>query len=122
GSFDAQNARALVDAGAFIPNGEALRKLVVGVQEGRPVRLDDVAEVIDGPAETQSVTRLGFGPAAELPEGLDPERARRGEMMPAVHLAVAKKKGTNAVRVAEAVEHRMEELAESLLPEGVYYR
>lgn len=122
GTFDAQNEQFLVDAGTFIPDAAALRNLVVGVQDGRPVRLEDVADVIDGPAETEHLTWMGFGPAGEPPAGLPPDALEGGRLLPAVHLAVAKKKGSNAVWVADAVEHRMEELSESLLPEGVYYR
>ncbi|MFH1745897.1 MAG: efflux RND transporter permease subunit, partial [Planctomycetota bacterium] len=40
----------------------------------------------------------------------------------AVHIAVAKKKGTNAVTVARAVEQRLKELRADVLPAGVYSR
>ncbi|MEZ6079864.1 MAG: efflux RND transporter permease subunit [Pirellulaceae bacterium] len=43
-------------------------------------------------------------------------------LYPAVHIAVAKRKGTNAVSVAKAVEQRLQELSSSHLPEGVHYR
>ncbi len=122
GNFDAQNEQFLLDAGMFIENSTALGHLVIGVQEDRPVRLEDVATLIDGPSEIERLTHMGFGPAGDPPEGLDPSVMTRGNLVPAVHLAVAKKKGTNAVWVANAVESRMEELGESLLPEGVFYR
>ena len=41
---------------------------------------------------------------------------------PAVHIAVAKKKGTNAITVARAVEQRLKELRKDVLPAGVYTR
>ena len=45
-----------------------------------------------------------------------------GKLFPAVNIAVAKRKGSNAVWVADAVDRRMRELAVSLLPDGVHYR
>jgi multidrug efflux pump subunit AcrB len=43
-------------------------------------------------------------------------------LFPAVHIAVAKRKGSNAVWVAEAVERKMHELAQTHLPTGVFFR
>ncbi|MBN2022277.1 MAG: efflux RND transporter permease subunit [Pirellulales bacterium] len=143
-------------------------ELVIQIAGDRPVYLKDVAKVIDGPAELDSYSWIGFGPAAhgprhphDEPAGRDErggrserseESARRneilrsaqddggaaspkpglahvngstiepGDVFPAVHLAVAKRKGTNAVWVAEAVDRRMAELAPAVLPEDVYYR
>ena len=123
GSFDATNTEFLVDGGTFLGGAEEMRSLVVGVHDGKPVKLREVAEVLDGPEEPDNYTRIGFGPASgELPAGLDRAALATGRMFPAVHIAVAKKKGTNAVWVARAVERRMEELRDQLLPDGVYYR
>ena len=92
---------------------ERLRELVVGVFKDRPVFLKDVATVRDGPDEVASYVRHGWGPARgfRAPEGF-PARGRLGRQArrvdwpprseprttrPAVTLAIAKKKGTNAV-------------------------
>jgi multidrug efflux pump subunit AcrB len=123
GSFDATNENYLLDAGTFLGGLDAIRGLVVGVETGKPVRLAEVAEVFDIPDESESYTRIGFGPAAEgIPGALEPAASREGRMFPAVHIAVSKKKGTNAVWVARAVERRMQELKDELLPDQVYYR
>jgi len=45
-----------------------------------------------------------------------------GATYPAVHIAVAKRRGANAVWVSRAVEARMAQLASTHLPDGVYYR
>ena len=42
-----------------------LQDLVVNVSGDRPVYLKDVAEIIDGPAEVESYSWIGFGPADE---------------------------------------------------------
>jgi multidrug efflux pump subunit AcrB len=116
-----------VETGEFIRGVEGLRKLVVNVVDGAPVFLGDVAEVVDGPAEASSHTWIGFGPAetrADSDAGFDTgfDAQRGGALLPAVHVAVAKQKGANAVHVAHAVEARLDELAGSLLPEGVHFR
>jgi len=117
GGFDQGDRRYLVEAGGFFPDAEALRSAVVNVVDGAPVFLRDVARVIDGPDERQAYTWLGFGAAAPAAVG----RPAAGAFAPAVHVAVAKKKGTNAVWVADAVAERVAELAPVLLPDGVAY-
>ena len=128
GQFDQQDERFVVDAGTFIRDAYDLENLVVNLSGNRPVYLRDVATVRDGPAETDSYSWIGFGPAEdipvnpqELPTSTQPH-SPDGSLFPAVHIAVAKQKGSNAVWVAEDVEQRMRELSKSHLPEGVYFR
>jgi multidrug efflux pump subunit AcrB len=114
GGFDRGDRFAQVDSGDFLDGVAALRRSVVNVVDGLPVVLEDVARVEDGPDEPDGYSWIGFGPA----EG----EARGAGFFPAVHVAVAKERGSNAVRVAERVERRIEELTPSLLPEGVHVR
>ena len=128
GHFDQQDAEIVVDAGTFVRDAMDLGNLVIALSGDRPVHLKDVAEVIDGPAEAESYSWIGFGPAAQNPEApndlpaLENPPAPDGSLYPAVHIAVAKRKGTNAVWVARAVEERMRDLQPTLLPEGVHFR
>jgi len=129
GQFQQQNQQFIVDAGDFIRDARDLGDLVVQLSDNRPVYLKDVATILDGPAEVDSYSWIGFGPAdEELGVGEKPgmwhgqETGHSGRFYPAVHIAVAKKKGTNAVRVADATEHLMAELAKTHLPDGVHYR
>ena len=123
GKFEAANVEYLVDSGVFLGGVEEMRQLVVGVQGGKPVRLTEVADVPDAPQEVHTYTRMGFGPAAPaIPEQLGDSVEKEGKRFPAVHVAVAKKKGTNAVWVARAVEKEMEELKKNLFPDEVYYQ
>lgn len=124
GDFDSENREFLVEAGVHLDTVQALPRLIVGAPEGKTVRLNEVARVQDVPEETETYTRIGFGPSAQFgPEekGLV-SAAEEGVFFPAVHVAVAKKRGTNAVWVARDVEAKMAELDERLLPEGVHYR
>ncbi len=103
----------VLDAGRSPLDYKELEELVVTVHDGRPVYLRDIATVEDGPDEPTTYTRYGLG-AASSPEGL-PEKDYA-----AVTLAVAKKRGTNAVTVAKAVRERLERLHRDFLPEGVH--
>jgi len=123
GAFEQTNKEFLVDAGIFLEGVEAVRNLVVGVSEGRPVRLRDVANVTDGPAEIETYTAIGFGPAADdVPEEIKEKAKSSDGFFPAVNIAVAKRRGTNAVWVARAIEKKVEELKGSVIPDHVYIR
>ncbi len=105
---------AMAEAGTFIRDVGELRRLVVNVVDGVPVHLEDVARVIDGPAEPDSYSWIGFGPASE--------RGNGHGVHPAVTLSVAKKQGTNAVWVSRDIRQRLEQFERNLFPEGVHYR
>lgn len=117
GSFSLANKEISVETGPFLHNAEEVKNLMVGVHRDRPVYLRDVAQVVDGPEELNSYTRFSVGPAASLN---NTDSLRPGEMSSAVTIAVAKKKGSNAVRVARRVEDMLDELRANLLPEGVH--
>ena len=105
---------SIAEAGAFIRDVGELRQLVVNVVDGVPVHLKDVARVIDGPAEPESYSWIGFGPASE--------RGGERQVHPAVTLSVAKKQGTNAVWVSADIEQRLQQFERNLFPDGVHYR
>ncbi|MDX1648547.1 MAG: efflux RND transporter permease subunit, partial [Myxococcota bacterium] len=66
GGFDLADRHLVVDAGDFFPDVRALRRAVVNVVDGRPVFLQDVARVVDGPAERRAWSWIAFGPADPL--------------------------------------------------------
>ncbi|MFN2370700.1 MAG: efflux RND transporter permease subunit, partial [Candidatus Krumholzibacteriia bacterium] len=117
GGFAQANRQFTVETGTFLRSADDVRDLVVGVFGGRPVRLGDVATVTDGPAEIDSYTFLGVGPAA--PEnGIDPLHTV-GSEHPAVTLTIAKRIGSDATRVANAVLAKVERLEGTLIPADV---
>jgi multidrug efflux pump subunit AcrB len=121
GTFDRLDRNLTVSSGSFLSSARDVAAIVVGVHKGRPVYVRDVAAVRDGPKEAVTYTRLGLGPAAtEMGHG--EEAAPPGRPYPAVTLAIAKKKGTNAVWVAEDVLKKLEELKKTVIPEGVEVR
>lgn len=105
------NASAIrVQVGALLIQADEVSELVVGVRNGTPIYLSDVADVVDGSAQPDSYVSYGFG--AAHPEG-------DNALYSAVTLAVAKKPGENAVEVAQAVIDRFEQLRGIYVPEGV---
>src|SRR6476646_7531475 len=132
GDFRAGDRLIRVDAGEPFEDARQLRDLVVGVFAGRPVFLKDVAQVDDGPDEIAGYVRHGWGPARGftkqeyfpgtiLGELQHPAAmsTKNGDTQPAVTIAVAKKKGSNAVWVAEAVMRQAEELKRKFVPSDI---
>ena len=115
-----QDTVQTAEAGIVFQTINDVRHLVVGVALGQPVYLQDIAKVEQAPAEQSNYTRLMFGPAAEendVPTAL--ADARTSEW-PAVTLAIAKKKGANAVWVSENVQAELNRLKGSIIPDDVH--
>jgi len=108
------NREVLVQTGTFLSSSADVKQLVVGVAEGRPVFMTDVARVEDGPELPDRYVWLGTGPAAA-----SKQISARGDF-PAVTLAVSKKPGENAVDVAERVIKRIGQLHGTIIPDSVH--
>lgn len=116
GSFDRFNRDITVTSNAFFVSAGDVSSLMVGVHKGRPVYLRDVAVIIDGPEEAHTYTRIIYSDYHRRQHNL-PHTQRD---FPAVTLALAKKKGTNAVVVARNILKEFRQLEKTILPDGVY--
>lgn len=112
-----------------------ITNLVVGVFQGLPVYLKDIAEVMDTSAEPKTYLRHGWGTASAFPlhEGspgtrignshqdshVESSEAIISESLPAVTIAISKQKGANAVSVAQSVIKQAEILKRDILPANV---
>src|SRR5215813_10192216 len=104
-SFSGSNREFLLEAGSFLSCADDVRRVVVGVADSRPVFLGDVARIEDGGEEpSQYVRYTSAGDPA---------------LWPAVTLAVSKRKGSNAIGVADRVLARVDAVRGSLLPSDV---
>ncbi|WP_319469666.1 efflux RND transporter permease subunit [uncultured Pseudodesulfovibrio sp.] len=115
GNFVSGDRETPVVSQSFLLSAEDAASLVVGVFDNRPVYLRDVADILDGPQEPQSYSRIGFSNAYLTKIGQENAAPSR----PAVTLALSKKKGVNAVAVAKDVLKRVEQLRAEVLPQGV---
>ncbi|MFZ3174159.1 MAG: efflux RND transporter permease subunit [Thiobacillus sp.] len=112
GTLVSGNQEILVQTGTFLSGADDVKQLVVGVAQGSPVYMTDVASVVAGP--DQPARYVWHAPGAG-----GPHQSERGQTYPAVTLAISKKPGENAVEVAEKVIERVNSLHGSVLPEGV---
>ena len=104
GSRPFANREVVLEAGEFLRDAADAGAVVIGVHEGRPVYLRDVATLHDSAAEMRDVVLHGAGDA---------------EPAPAVTLSLAKRPGANAITVVERVLARVEALRGTVLPADV---
>jgi multidrug efflux pump subunit AcrB len=111
GSLVREGREVVLEASRALRDRHEVEDLVVEARDGHPVYVRDVARVVDGPDEPRAYVRYGRGAGAKEPAA--------GRDYAAVTLAVAKKKGENAVWVARAVRERIEKVRRDVLPDGV---
>ena len=104
GTTTADSADTTVKAGAWIETVSQVERVVVAHRDGRPVLLRDVAQVRDGDSEPTSYVSFA---------------SRDRGSRPAVTLAVAKRKGTNAIEVTHDVERKLGLIRPSMVPSDV---
>ncbi len=107
------NREIIVEAGEFLRTADEVGSLVIGLSNGVPVHLSDVATIRSGPYRADQFVWFGTGPAAA-----DKNISGRG-VFPAVTLAIAKKPGSNAIDVANDVVDRLQQLKGIVIPQGV---
>ena len=110
GSVSTGNRELVIETGGFLSSAEEVGGVVIGARGGRPVHLRDVAVIADGPEEPADYVFYRPGRAS----------SRAGGPFPAVTVAIAKRKGTNAITVAERVLDRVEEMKGDLIPGDVF--
>ncbi len=115
GTYPSQNREILVDTGGLLSSIDEVGRVVVGVNNGRPVYLKDVATLKDGPEEPGNYVFMGLGPASQR-KGIPGSPAGQNE---AVTIAIAKKKGANASIVAREALAKVDALRGHLIPSDV---
>ena len=109
GEFAEGNQEILVNAGNLFRNTGDLAGVVLGVSNGHPLYLRDVADkIVDGPAEATDYVL--FGTTQGTAKGAAPKD------YPAVTITIAKRKGTNATDIANAVLKRVADMRGVTLP------
>lgn len=94
-----------IESGQFLTSAQDVGNLVIAVLNGKPVYLKDVAQVYDGAGEASSDTWY--------------RDKQSDHAFPAVFISVAKQKGANAVRVAQAVNDKLAQLKSEQFPPQV---
>ncbi|SHM45080.1 efflux RND transporter permease subunit [Rhodanobacter sp. OK091] len=100
-----------VTAGRFLADAADVAQLVIGLKDGQPVLLSDVAAIHQGADLPSRYVRFG-APAGKA----GPATGNA----PAVTIAIAKKPGTNAADITRAIGARLRVLEGVVIPAGVH--
>jgi multidrug efflux pump subunit AcrB len=115
---DGRSQLLTIETGEFLRSADDVRQLVVGVHQGKPVYLHEVAQVEAG--SQQASRHVWYTPGqtpADTPEAASAPAP--GGAYPAVTLIVTKKPGQNAVDVARAARERLDNLRNTVVPADV---
>jgi multidrug efflux pump subunit AcrB len=105
GRFVRLNREYVLETGEFLRSADDVAGVVVGVANGKPVYVRNVADVTDGGEQPVEYVRM--------------VRAADRQFLPAVTLSISKRKGANAVGVADNVLRRVDLLKGSVIPSDV---
>jgi multidrug efflux pump subunit AcrB len=98
------NQEVVLQTGSFFHDARDVGAVVVGVFNGQPVYLREVANVADSPEEPSNYVLYGTGHSAEEA---------------AVTVSLAKRPGSNAVDVVKAVLDKVDALKGTLIPSDI---
>ncbi len=101
-----------VTAGSFLTSAADVSALVIGLNNGQPVFLSDVAHI--RPRADLPDSYVWFGAPADKAGPVSGNA-------PAVTLAIAKKPGSNASDITQAVASRLQELSGVVIPSDVHF-
>ncbi|ANQ52304.1 efflux RND transporter permease subunit [Flammeovirga sp. MY04] len=104
------NQKLSVKSGSFFKTVDDLEHLVIGRNGDAPVYLSQVATVSDGPQDPIQYVRFGYGTSSD--------QEMKGDEA-AVTLSIAKRKGADAMQLADLVLQKTEELKPTLIPSDV---
>jgi len=107
------NREITLQSGRFLSEADEIKGLIVGLSNGVPVALGDVAVIETEVMQAVQFAWFGSGPAAQ-DKGIEAQGR-----FPAVTIAIAKKPGSNAIAVADQVIERIEQLRGIVIPDGV---
>jgi multidrug efflux pump subunit AcrB len=125
GSFASDNREFLVESSGFLHTAEEVGDVVVAVYRDRPVYLRDIATIEDGSEEPADYVFFGLGAAGTKSDSelaitkASAPVSEDNRLLPAVTISVAKRKGTNAIQVSEAVIDKINHLKGRLIPNDI---
>ncbi len=114
GSFNRNDTEFLVNTGSFLQTTDDVENLIVGINQNQPVYLKQVAQVLDGPELPTEYVNFGFGQANTAIASDYPSE------YPAVTISVAKRKGADAMKIADLVLEKVEHLKTTIIPSDVH--
>ena len=123
GHLTEKNREIVLEAGPHYQSAEQVGATVLKNINNKLVYLRDVAKVLDGAADIDEYTRIGFGPAVGQMKTVgvvgEDKLPAAGDTRPLATIAIGKRQGSNAVSVAEQVLGLTEQLKGTLIPADV---
>ncbi len=110
GNITLSNQSIIIESGDSYRDINALKQSPISVIDGNVILLNDVANVVDGPAEQTSYTWLDYADNSINGATTD---------LPMVTISIAKQRGSNAVTVANAVHETIAQLQSTIFPANV---
>ena len=112
GSFDRNDTEFMVSTGNFLETIGDVENLIVGVKDNQPIYLKQIASITDGPQIADQYVSFGYGKGNDRIQEFSSE-------YPAVTIAIAKRKGADAMKIADVILDRVEHLRGDLIPDDV---
>lgn len=112
GTFLQNDTAFAVQTGNFLATADEVANLIVGINNQKPVYLKQIATVEDGAETPSQYVLYGKGKA-------DTSKDFRN-IYPAITLAIAKKKGADAMHLSEQILNKVEHLKKELIPNEVH--
>lgn len=102
-----------VKTGNFFSDVEEVRNLIVGTNDNQPVYLYQIAEVEDGAETPKQYVSFGYGIAS------DSKKTDMPDDYSAVTISIAKKKGVDAMKLAEEVIAKVDHLKKGIITSDI---
>lgn len=103
GSFDGPLRASSIDANDQLENADEYAQTIIAYKDGAPLRLKDVAEVVDGVENARLAAWVA-----------DRDKAGQPTFSPAIVLSVQRQPGANVIQVADNVSRLLPQLKETL--------
>lgn len=103
-----------VQTGNFFSDVEEVKSLIVGTNDNQPVYLYQIAEVEDGAEVPKQYVSFGYGAAS------GDKKAGMPDDYSAVTISIAKKKGADAMKLAEVVIDKVEHLKKDVITNDIH--
>lgn len=103
-----------VQTGNFFANKDEVKNMIVGTNDNQPVYLYQIADVEDGPETPKQYVSFSYGAAQAK------EKANMPDDYSAITISIAKKKGSDAMKLAEAVTDKVNQLKENVITNDIH--
>lgn len=113
GNMLVKDSSIAIQTGNFLNTKEDVANLVVGVNAQQPVYLRQVADIEEGPETPSQYVSFAYGNADTA------HKSAFRSQYPAITLSVAKKKGSDAMKLAQQIETKLHHLQKELLPDDI---